>query len=302
MNLRQLHYFIEFAQALERGDAPSAWPHFKSHAGVIERELGTRLIEREGNATFRLTPAGVEYLAASKRMLQMHESAITQAASAARGQGGELRLGVCEEAVTNRLTHFLAAHKERYPATQVHLVEDSSSALVAALQRRELDLALILPVVDLSESLLTEVLWSDGWLAAMRSGHPLAEKDTLDCQDFTDQELLLGDPMWSSHGHDIIREAFRLQGMEPKIGALVFSRSTMLVLSAIGIGCTFVPASMIRNPHRPHPSNVLRPFRAPPLLITAVYLPDAPRIAIGFLELVRDIVGNESKTTGARES
>lgn len=295
MNLRQLHYFVEFCQALDTGDAPSVWSHFKSHAGVIERELGTKLIKREGRMVFRLTPAGVEYLASAKRMLEMHESAIAEAATAARGQGGELRLGVCEEAVTGRLTHFLAAHKERYPATQVQLYEDSSSALVAALQRRELDLALILPVVDLSDSLLTEVLWSDGWLAAMRSGHQLAKKDSLDCQDFGDQELLLGDPMWSSHGHDIVREAFRAQGIEPKIGALVFSRSTMLVLSAIGIGCTFVPASMIRNPHRPRPSNVLRPFQAPPLLITAAYLSDAPRIAIGFLELIRDIVANESE-------
>ncbi|MGJ7497888.1 LysR family substrate-binding domain-containing protein [Variovorax sp. RT4R15] len=298
MNLRQLQYFVDFAKNLETGDAKSAWLHFKSHAGALERDLGTRLIERDRVGILRLTPAGVEYLAAAKRLLHMHDEAVTEATDAARGQAGALRLGICEEAVTTRLTRLLAMHKERYPATQVHLVEDSSSALVAALQRRELDLALILPVVDLSESLLTEVLWADGWLAAMPSGHVLANKEVLECQDFINHDLLLGDPMWSSHGHDIIREAFRLQGIQPNIRALVFSRSTMLVLSGIGIGCTFVPASMIRNPKRPHAANVFRPFRAPPLSITAAYLTDAPKISIGFVELARDSVARESESNG----
>jgi len=41
----------------------------------------------------------------------------------------------------------------------------------------------------------------------MHSGHPLAMKDSLDCLHFADQELLPGDPMWSSHGHDFIPKA-----------------------------------------------------------------------------------------------
>ncbi|WP_198085855.1 hypothetical protein [Variovorax sp. E3] len=54
----------------------------------------------------------------------------------------------------------------------------------------------------------------------MRSGHPLAMKDSLDCQDFADQELLPGDPMWSSHGHGFIPKA----GHGPEFTRRAFAR------------------------------------------------------------------------------
>ena len=74
---------------------------------TLEAELGFALLEGGGGAKARLTPAGAFYAVRARTLIEVIEQAGRNALAIAEGTEGELRLGICEEVATPRLTRLL---------------------------------------------------------------------------------------------------------------------------------------------------------------------------------------------------
>ena len=294
MQLRKLRSFIAVAEKLSiRRAAKSlgiAQSALTKQIGGLETELGLDLLVRERQRVIGLTPAGESFLDDSRRILAEIERATSSARGIAEGKQGRLRLGVCEDATTERLSRTLAAFHGERPKVQVDLFEMPSPRLAGALTRNDIDLALLVPPVS-EESLIIDVLWEDDWLIALPNGHPLAEQNRIECRDLSNAPLVLAHPELGPTGHDRINEAFRAAEITPRIAAFALRRTTMLYLVAAGRGVTFLPGSLAMSSTR---GVVMRPFAAEPMTIAAAYRADPPGLAMQFLRIAQDALKDDA--------
>lgn len=272
MNLQRLQYLVRLSELAERGEVEDHWPALRGHIVTIEREMAVELVRQKGGKFVGFTPMGQGFIPRVRQILANHDQAVADAKALASGEKGLLRLGLAEETVTQKLCDLIAAFTERFPGIAVEISERMSADLISAIKRQEVDLALILRGTD-DPSITAEVLWTDEWMVALPKGHPLSVLSTLTCVDLAEEEVFLSDTMWSEHGHILIEEAFRRNGIEPRIRSVLHSRSTMLVMVMARLGCTFVPGSLLRSTRNPDDEHIVfRPFQAAPLVTSAVYL------------------------------
>ncbi|MFT4196194.1 LysR substrate-binding domain-containing protein [Ottowia sp.] len=265
MNLHRLRYLVQLSELFVQGRAHEHWPQLASHIGAIERELGVKLVEHKGATLLGLTAAAREYVPTVDRILKSHDAAMEEAAAMASGLSGVLRLGITEDATTMRLSVLLRAFARAWPTIEVQLIEGRTSTLVEALRRHDIDLVLA-PIAPDEAQVSSTAVWEAPWQVAMPPGHRLARHQVLRCEDLADEDLVMADPIASPQGHDLIDKAFRKASVEPRIVALMLTRSSMLTLVACGMGCTFVPR------HMPITKLLdLRPLQVPPMVIHAIY-------------------------------
>src|SRR5215210_7759972 len=101
------------------------------HVAALERESGTRLVER-GSRGVRLTEAG--------RALVTHAEEL---AAIAGLRGGRLRLACFQSAGATLVPRAVASFHERHPAVELGMVEAEPEHASALLRRGEIDLALV---------------------------------------------------------------------------------------------------------------------------------------------------------------
>lgn len=122
-----------------------------------------RLEEAVGSELFDRGPRGVELTAQAKRLLPYARRVVslldeTQAAIRTTPIDGPVRIGIPEEYSTTVLPQVLAAFSERHPATEVTVMCGYSAQQLDAMDRDELDLAV---VFDWNNATAGEVLAVD---------------------------------------------------------------------------------------------------------------------------------------------
>jgi len=140
----------------------------------LEEHTGKRLLERRGRR-LALTREGEALLGYARRILRLQEEAA--AAMAGPAVTGRVRLGAPDDYVMHFLPAILARFAEVHPRVEIEVrCEEESEALVAALERGELDLALVTcdPGAERGEILRQE---PSVWAASAR--HLVHEADPL---------------------------------------------------------------------------------------------------------------------------
>lgn len=289
MQLRKLRSFIAVAEELSvrraaknLGIAQSA---LTKQIANLEAELGLDLLIRDRQRIIGLTAAGKSFLGDAGRILAEIERATRSARGIAEGQEGRLRLGVCEDATTERLSRILSAFHCRLPAVETDLYEMSAANLARALRRNDIDLALTVPPVS-DETLIVDPVWHDGWLVALPERHRLSRWTQLTPESLADVPLILTHSELAPAGHEQILKAFRIAGVAPRIAAQALRRTTKLYMVAAVRGVAFLPGSMAGVSI---PGVVMRPFVAEPMTVAAVYRADPPGLAMQFLRVAQAV-------------
>jgi DNA-binding transcriptional LysR family regulator len=211
---------------------------------ALENELGVSLFERH-SAGVRLTEAGGVFLADARRIIADVDRARAAAHRVAVGKAERLRLGVCEDATTPNVApvaEITAAHRKRCPDVALDLFEVPTAAQAIALQRVDLDVGLVLPPVP-SDGLQLDELWQEDWLAALPEGHRLADRAAIDVRDLAQPGFITGHPELGPGCHEQALDLLRATGVEARIVARAFRRTTMLILVRSGGSVTLVPGS-----------------------------------------------------------
>ena len=214
----------------------------------LESEIGVKLFDRQRNGMV-LTPAGIMYVEASKKMLQEKQELYNQIADISKGQSGTFSVGVTPHWGSMVIAEIIGKFKAAYPGVTVKIKEDTAEPLMRSLQDGSIDMA-IMPIVDnssiLEGSLLLQIeplvmALPESWVSDKPKEEIGSEFPHLAVEEFKDKPWVL------SRGDTTIRklenQCFEKIGIKPNVVSSLNSHMGAILMARNGVGGTFVPLS-----------------------------------------------------------
>ncbi|WP_033344994.1 LysR family transcriptional regulator [Catenuloplanes japonicus] len=237
METRELQYFVAVAEELHFGRAAQrlgiAQPPLSRTIGQLEQRLGVTLLERTSRRV-RLTGAGAVLLDEGRAILSALAAAERRARQATTSRPA-LVLATKTATGDEVLTKLLDAYAAEPGAADVTLLLCETHPHLQ-LHNGQADVALLHLPYDSTAGLDTEILRSEGQVAILPSGHPLASRPHVRMAEVTRLPDL---PPARWPGPD---------GVYPDgPGAQVSSQMQILQLVALGRTTTVLPESCRAN-------------------------------------------------------
>lgn len=143
----------------------------------LEDRLGLPLFRRSTRGVVPTDP-GERFLRRARHIVEDIASLDRESRALARGETGLLRLGFHGSLAGGDLSAALRAYRTAWPDVEIEAREDSRDQLLNALDKGNLDLAILAGRAD-RPAMHSLSFWSEPLLLALPPGHPLADADTL---------------------------------------------------------------------------------------------------------------------------
>lgn len=155
----------------------------------LEDTIGVSIFERQRSGV-RLTRAGAEFVSACRSILHEIDLLVSKAQIAGRGEVGYLRIGINASLSTGELRETLFDYIYRYPGVIVDLIERQRLELIAYVNSRIVDIAI---VSGSTERRVTDAmtLWSERLMVALPESHGLASNERISWNDLRAERVLL---------------------------------------------------------------------------------------------------------------
>ena len=219
MDIKQLKYFISVVEADNNLSLASKKVHISQPAlsrmiKSIEEEEDISLFYRGKGKLLNLTPVGELFYVEAQKVVGKYEEMIESLENANTTITGEIRIGIPPVIVSTVFGNFLPKFILENKKVKVTILEAGAYELKKALMMNEIDIAILLDPVDLSD-VDTKVLVSDELQFYMRNSHPLANKKILSWKDLHKQSIALFDNSFMIH--HLVKNAFDYHGIRPQI-------------------------------------------------------------------------------------
>lgn len=253
VEVRQARYFIAVAEELNFSRAADrlkmSQPPLSQAILQLERQLGTTLLNRSSRSVL-LTEAGHLFLDQCRLLVGASERAREVAALASGGMTGTLRVGAVTSAFEEALPRILQRFRASRPLVELQVQEIDSHHGRDALERRELDVAVIRQTVT-GRRLRSVPLRRDHFVVAMPEDHRLAGADgPVSLGEFRDESWVWLRRHISPDYHDELVAACRQAGFSPEAQHYANSIYSQLAMVRCGLGVTLAPESSVRQ--QPH--------------------------------------------------
>ncbi|HZE05502.1 MAG TPA: LysR family transcriptional regulator [Solirubrobacteraceae bacterium] len=221
-------------------------PSVSNQVAALEREVGTRLLERRPGG-LRLTPEGEILLEHADAIAGRFHLAAAQLAAAAERQRTRLRLGALPSALAELVPAAIARLRQSHPDTKVTFDEGTSEQLARRLAAGELDLAIAYrdttwPRPD-PPGVQRHHLLHERFMVALPPEHRLAAQAEVALGDLRDDE-------WTAALTDgVIVRACRAAGFEPNLVSITHDQLAIRGLVIRGLAVTLV-AELLAQPFR----------------------------------------------------
>jgi Transcriptional regulator len=193
---RHLRYAVALAEHGHFGRAAAslgiAQPPLSTQIAALEREVGERLFDRTSRGVFP-TAAGEAFLVRARAALaEMHRARI-DAARAARGETGRLRIGVVASALLDPLPTVLGRFRRSRPEVRLIVQEMTTPEVAAGLLDGELDVAVGRggPRGAGAEDLVTVPIGADHLVAVVSAAHPFAGQPGVTVEQLAAEPLVV---------------------------------------------------------------------------------------------------------------
>jgi DNA-binding transcriptional LysR family regulator len=253
MEFRQLRYFIAVAEAghitraAERLDMQQ--PPLSRQIKAIERELDVQLFHRKARGV-ELTDAGRAFLDQARTMLAGLQHAFDATRSMARGEQGQISVGVMPTGPFNPFVpQAIRRFREAFPLVSLTLEERLSTEMMDRLRNGQMDVAFIRTSRIDPEHLVITPLLDEPMMVAVPEGHQLIQNNggkPLSMKQFAGETFILFGPPGTGM-YDATITACRAAGFSPRVGQQAPGITSCLGLVAVGLGIALVPASMQRT-------------------------------------------------------
>jgi DNA-binding transcriptional LysR family regulator len=233
LTFRAVAHQRSFSQAAR--ELALSQPSVSQQVAALERELGTRLLDRRPGGTW-LTPAGAVLLEHADAVAERLELAGAQLAEIAASERTTLRLGTFPTALASLVPSAVA----RLEGARVIVEEGASQALPERLLSGDLHIALTFQ--DAAEprrehpGLERRDLLRETFRVVLAPGHPLAGSERVDIAD------LAGDGWTAPSTDGIIVRTCRAAGFEPRLTSITRDQLAIRALVERGLAVTLVPS------------------------------------------------------------
>ncbi|MFF7382456.1 LysR substrate-binding domain-containing protein [Streptomyces griseoluteus] len=292
MEARHLRYALALAEHAHFGRAAGALgiaqPPLSKQIADLEREVGARLFDRTRQGVFP-TAAGAAFLSRARRALDEITAASVDAARAARGETGRLRLGFIASALLEPLPDVLGRFGRERPDVRLEVHEMATNRSTAALVSGELDVAIGLgrPRGVGAEQLVSVPIGHDHLVAVVSSTHPYAGQSSVDVDQLRRQPLIV------APGEDepaVVTGLRTLLGKDsPALSGATVARDihTIIGLAACGVGVGLGPSRMLAAPRRGTWFCQVTPHTPLPDLVLSFQTRDRSPALNAFLDVIR---------------
>lgn len=264
-DLRWLRSFLAVAEENHFSRAARklnlAQPALTAHIQQLEEALGTSLFDRS-NRMNGLTAAGRALLPEAEAIVRRAEGLERKVREVARGELGQLRLGLIPPAATGHVAESVRRLAMELPGVEIHLRQGNQDRLENRLLDGDLDL--MLGRTPGQSGIAHRRLFVEQQGVVLRAEDPLAKRDPVPLRELAGRRLILlrGNPHF---GRNLTEQAQR-RGvtLEPLAAAEDFPSLHWMVLAGLGIA----PCSLL-----------LADTLAPGLVVRALQ-PGLPRLEI----------------------
>lgn len=253
VEVRQARYFIAVAEELNFSRAADrlkmSQPPLSQAILQLERQLGTTLLNRSSRSVL-LTEAGHLFLEQCRLLVGASERAREVATLANGGLAGTLRIGAVASAFSETLPQILQRFRASRPLVELHVQEIDTHHGRDALERRELDVAIIRQTVT-GRRLRSVPLRRDHFVVAMPEDHRLSGGEgPISLADFRDEPWVWLPRHISPDYHDELVAACRQAGFSPEAQHYANSINSQLAMVRCGLGVTLAPESSVTDQPR----------------------------------------------------
>ncbi len=235
-------------------------PAVSQHITALERELGTRLVERSTTGA-RLSAEGEIVRRHALRILKSSDDARRELDQIRSGDLTPVRVAAISSACTHLLPRAAARWRRHYPALAFEFVECEADEAVELVNHGKADLAVTYDYaahpIDLSQ-LRAQPLPDDPLLLALPGNHPLAAAPVVEVAALAEEAWISGNSFACTES---LRAICGVAGFTPQVCLSSNRYPTTLALVATGHGIALVPATALRNPP---PEVAIRPLRPSP--------------------------------------
>jgi DNA-binding transcriptional LysR family regulator len=296
VELRHLRYFVAIAEAQTFVGAAErlhiAQSALSRQIRDLEDELGVRLFERLPHGV-RLTSGGDAFLAEARATLAGADRAVTAAREAGRDRTPRLRFSHGELSVFSTVIEdLLGAFRAAHPATDVSVTQCPEVESVAALRRREVDVAVVSltwwPVEDFAVHRIVDISCTGVLVSA---AHPAARRPSVRLRDLAPLTWLHTPEDKPTQYFDTLVKALHERGFDasnrrarPRLAPM--SNTDVANGEAWTLANERYAARYLENPS----SIVYRPMEDPPIpaWLGLVWLPDNAETAEQLVAVAQD--------------
>jgi len=172
----------------------------------LEVEIGSPVFDRSERREHALTQAGTVLVDYARRMLALHDEALSAVQEINTGYSGRLRIGTSESINLYLLPQLMQAFHQLCPEVKLEVTCGHSDALLLALSQHRLDIALVAYRPG-DQDLEIHLLMADDLVVIMSPEHALASRELLHISDLSSESIIIeGD---ASSLHETVVETFR---------------------------------------------------------------------------------------------
>ena len=253
----------------------------------LEDELGVSLFERY-HAGVRVTNAGARFLQEARTALLQLDHAVKTAAAAGSGTIGRLSIGILSSIAAGYLRELIRVYCSHHPDVDIQILEGASADNIAAVRKRQLDVAFIVDTSD-AKGCETLPLWAERMFVVLPEHHALHERREIEWTDLLNEHLIVRqserDPAFCERLTRWLTDNHAADVQRLNVG-----RDTLMHLVAMGLGISLTSEATTATSF---PKVVFRPVAGDNELLqfSAAWLPHNDNPALRrFLSLARSMV------------
>ena len=220
-------------------------PAVSQHIARLEKQLGTRLLERDARGVAP-TRAGAALLRHAETLLDAARRAEAEVRAEAGLHVPRVRIGAFTTAaaglVPMALRELRAARPDVQP--QLRIIEDEAAVEEVVAGRLDVVLLIASPLapLDVRDGIEVEEVYDDPMLVALPAAHPSARRAAVELAELRDDPWLLTEVGGTCEDSNIVRRACADAGFTPAVHFESEDYQALLGLTASGMGVTVIPS------------------------------------------------------------
>ena len=243
MKLQQLRFFCEVAQSGFSISAAASTlftsqPGISRQIGMLESELGVKLLVRRGNRILGLTDAGTQILAIATRVLDATEAMRRVAKDFSLPATGTLTVATTHTHARFTLAEVIGAFSKAFPNVDVRIMLGLPNQIAAWVSSGEADVGFSTrPATGLPGVAL--VRWDDvGHSLVAHESHPVLQHRRVTLENIVRYPIIAYDD--SNEISRLLSEKFRAAGLSPRIVMRASDSDVIKTYVAAGLGIAVI--------------------------------------------------------------
>ena len=216
-------------------------PAISKRVKRLEGELEVDLFEKIGRRV-RLTHAGRVLLPKARELVLQAQDMKHLASNLHAEVSGPLLLGTSHHIGLHRLPPILKRYRSTYPDVELDIRFMDSEAACQAVEKGELELAVVTLPTNPSHRLRMRKLWQDPLEFVAAPEHPLTNKRRVTLEDLASHPAVLPGP--TTYTRAILARALADHGYDITLGMSTNYMETLKMLAEINLGWTLLPSTI----------------------------------------------------------